>query len=76
MLQVQYQKKFLKDLENISMPYRREIEHFVFDILPSLNMLAESGNEKKRYKKGNGRTAPYSKPAHRQVASTSHTQST
>ncbi len=47
MLQVQFQKKFLKDLENIPMPYRREIEHFVFEILPSLNSLAESGRFEK-----------------------------
>jgi mRNA interferase RelE/StbE len=29
------------------MPYRRGIEHFVFDILPSLNTLAESGKFEK-----------------------------
>ena len=47
MLQVQYQKWFLKDLQSVPMPYRREIEHFVFDILPSLNTLAASGRFEK-----------------------------
>ena len=47
MLQVQFQKRFLKDLSNIPEPYRQEIEHFVFVILPALKTLAESGKFEK-----------------------------
>ena len=41
MVEVLYQKKFLKDLSNIPSRYRSEIEHFVFDVLPHTNSLAE-----------------------------------
>ena len=42
MLEVHYQKKFLKDLANIPLNTRKEIEHFVFEILPATKTIAES----------------------------------
>ena len=47
MLEVIYQKKFLKDLSNIPSKHRKEIEHFVFDVLPNSKTLAESGKFEK-----------------------------
>jgi len=47
MIEVFYQKKFLKDLANLPANPRKEIEHFVFDILPSINTLAETGKFEK-----------------------------
>ena len=41
MLTVLYHKKFLKDLANIPSRQRKEIEHFVFKILPKSNSIAE-----------------------------------
>lgn len=41
MLEVTYEKKFLKELADIPSGIRTEIEHFVFDTLPSANSLAE-----------------------------------
>jgi mRNA-degrading endonuclease RelE of RelBE toxin-antitoxin system len=41
MLQVLYQKKFLKDLANIPSKQRKEIDHFVFEILPTAITPAE-----------------------------------
>jgi mRNA interferase RelE/StbE len=47
MIGVVYQKKFLKDLAGIPTQMRQDIEHFVFDILPTLNTLAEAGKFEK-----------------------------
>ena len=47
MLEVLYQKKFLKDLANIPTKYRREIEHFVFDVLPAAKTLSDSNKFEK-----------------------------
>ncbi len=41
MLKVEYQKRFLKDLSNIPSQKRKEIEQFVFQILPNADSLPE-----------------------------------
>ena len=41
MLEVYYQKKFLKDLADIPTLFRKDIEHFVFEILPTSKSFTE-----------------------------------
>ena len=40
MLQVLYQKRFLKDLADIPRKHRKEIEDFVFNVLPNAKSFA------------------------------------
>jgi mRNA interferase RelE/StbE len=40
MLEVRFQKKFLKDLANLPPNIRKEIEHFIFETLPQSKNLA------------------------------------
>lgn len=47
MLNVVYQKKFLKDLAVIPSVQRDEIEQFVFDFLPTCKTLADTGKFEK-----------------------------
>lgn len=42
MLEVAYHKRFLKDLAEIPANQRKEIEHFVFEVLPTIKAIAES----------------------------------
>jgi len=46
-VEVEYHKKFLKDLSVLPTAAREEIEHFVFELLPSLKNLAESNKFEK-----------------------------
>jgi mRNA interferase RelE/StbE len=46
-LEILYQKKFLKDLANVPTKDRKEIEHFVFEVLPAVNALAQLGKFEK-----------------------------
>jgi mRNA interferase RelE/StbE len=40
---VEYRKRFLKELAKIPSVERKQIEQFVFDELPSLELIAKSG---------------------------------
>ena len=42
-MNVRYQKRFLKDLARIPSKRRKRIEQFVFDEVPSLGAISESG---------------------------------
>jgi mRNA-degrading endonuclease RelE of RelBE toxin-antitoxin system len=36
-MQVEFRKKFLKELSKLPNPYQSDIEEFIFDILPNYN---------------------------------------
>ncbi len=42
-MKVEYRKRFLKELAKIPASQRIEVENFVFDELPTLSRIAESG---------------------------------
>ena len=46
-MQVEFRKKFLKELSKLPNPYQNNIEEFVFDILPNYNSLSEIGKIEK-----------------------------
>ena len=46
-MQVEFRKKFLKELSKLPNPYQSDIEEFVFEILPSHNNLSEIGKIEK-----------------------------
>ncbi len=46
-MQVEFIKKFLKELSKLPNPYQSNIEGFVFDILPNYNSLSEIGKIEK-----------------------------
>ena len=46
-MQVEFRKKFLKELSKLPNPYQSNIEEFVFDILPNYNSLSEIGKIEK-----------------------------
>jgi hypothetical protein len=46
-MQVEFRKKFLKELSKLPNPYQSNIEEFVFDILPNYNSLSEIGKMEK-----------------------------
>jgi len=46
-LKIEYHKKFLKDLAKIPSPVRGEIEKFMFERLPKLKTIFESGKVEK-----------------------------
>jgi len=43
-VKVKYQKKFLKELARIPLKRREQIEKFVFEEVPTMKSLTESGN--------------------------------
>lgn len=43
-MKVEYRKRFLKELSQIPSVYRKEVETFVFEKLPSLQSIEASGN--------------------------------
>ena len=47
MLAITYYKKFMKDLADITSASRKEIEHFIFEILPTFHTLAEANRFEK-----------------------------
>ena len=47
MLEVLYQKKFLKDLADLPPEPRQQIEHFVFEILPAIKTISEANKFEK-----------------------------
>jgi mRNA interferase RelE/StbE len=46
-LNIEYRKKFLKELSKIPLPYRTNIENFVFDYLPTLKSITEANHIEK-----------------------------
>jgi mRNA interferase RelE/StbE len=46
-MQVEFRKKFLKELSKLPNPYKSNIEEFVFDILANHNSLSEVGKIEK-----------------------------
>jgi hypothetical protein len=46
-LEILYKKKFLKDLSNVPSKDRKEIEHFIFEVLPTIKTLAQLGKFEK-----------------------------
>ncbi len=46
-MRIEYRKKFLKELSKIPLPYRTNIEKFVFEYLPNLKSLSYSNRIEK-----------------------------
>jgi len=46
-MQVEFRKKFLKELSKLPNPYQSNIEEFVFDVLSNYNSLSEIGKIEK-----------------------------
>ena len=44
---IEYRKKFLKELSKIPLPYRTNIENFVFEYLPKLKSINEANRIEK-----------------------------
>ena len=46
-MQIEFRKKFLKELSKLPNPYQNNIEKFVFNILPNCNNIGEIGKIEK-----------------------------